>query len=34
MSVIITMAGAGSRFAKQGYTVPKYRVVANKKNFI
>lgn len=31
MSVIITMAGAGSRFAKQGYTVPKYRVVANKK---
>lgn len=31
MSVIITMAGAGSRFTEQGYTVPKYRVMANKK---
>lgn len=27
-SVIITMAGAGSRFAQAGYTVPKYEIIA------
>src|ERR1700712_4164325 len=26
--VVITMAGAGSRFAPAGYTVPKYEIVA------
>jgi dTDP-glucose pyrophosphorylase len=30
--VIITMAGAGSRFAAVGYTVPKYEIVANGRS--
>ncbi len=28
MTVLITMAGLGSRFAREGYTVPKYRIQA------
>lgn len=28
MTVVITMAGAGSRFSKQGYQVPKYMIRA------
>jgi NDP-sugar pyrophosphorylase family protein len=28
MFVVITMAGAGSRFEREGYTVPKYRIRA------
>jgi len=28
MSVIVTMAGLGSRFTKAGYTLPKYRLLA------
>jgi len=28
MTVLITMAGLGSRFAREGYTVPKYKVRA------
>ena len=31
MTVIITMAGVGSRFCKAGYTVPKYRIEAKGK---
>jgi dTDP-glucose pyrophosphorylase len=30
--IIITMAGAGSRFAAVGYTVPKYEIVANGRS--
>lgn len=29
MQIVITMAGAGSRFYKAGYTVPKYQIVAH-----
>ena len=28
MPVIITMAGMGSRFTREGYTVPKYKIFA------
>ncbi len=31
MTVIVTMAGAGSRFRKQGYEVPKYMIRARGK---
>mgnify|MGYP000181481982 CR=1 FL=1 len=31
MSVIITMAGAGSRFSKMGYSVPKYMIRARSR---
>ena len=29
MTVVITMAGAGSRFSKMGYSLPKYQIEAN-----
>jgi NDP-sugar pyrophosphorylase family protein len=29
--VVITMAGAGSRFAQAGYTMPKYEIVARER---
>lgn len=29
MTIVITMAGLGSRFKKAGYTVPKYEIVVN-----
>jgi NDP-sugar pyrophosphorylase family protein len=29
MTVVITMAGAGSRFLRQGYDLPKYQIQAN-----
>lgn len=29
MTIVITMAGLGSRFRKAGYTVPKYQIVVN-----
>jgi dTDP-glucose pyrophosphorylase len=29
--IVITMAGAGSRFRKVGYTVPKYEIVARNR---
>jgi choline kinase len=32
MTVIITMAGLGSRFTLEGYTVPKYKIIANGKS--
>lgn len=31
MTIVITMAGLGSRFKKAGYTVPKYRIEAHGK---
>lgn len=31
MDIIITMGGLGSRFARAGYTVPKYRIEAKGK---
>lgn len=31
MTVVITMAGLGSRFRKAGYTVPKYQIEAHGK---
>lgn len=31
MTIVITMAGLGSRFAKAGYTVPKYMIEAKGK---
>lgn len=31
MTIIITMAGLGSRFRKAGYTVPKYEIMAKGK---
>ena len=31
MTIVITMAGLGSRFAKAGYTVPKYMIEAHGK---
>lgn len=31
MKIIITMAGAGSRFKNIGINIPKYKIVANKK---
>lgn len=31
MTIVITMAGLGSRFAKAGYTVPKYMIEVHKK---
>lgn len=33
MTIIITMAGLGSRFKKAGYNCPKYMIEA-KENFI
>lgn len=32
MTVLITMAGLGSRFAAQGYTCPKYQIMANGRS--
>ena len=29
MTIVITMAGLGSRFRKAGYTVPKYQIEVN-----
>lgn len=31
MTIVITMAGLGSRFRKAGYTVPKYMIEAHQK---
>ena len=31
MTIVITMAGLGSRFRKAGYLVPKYRILAHGK---
>lgn len=31
LTVVITMAGLGSRFRKAGYTVPKYQIMAHGK---
>ena len=31
MTIVITMAGLGSRFRKVGYTVPKYMIEAHGK---
>lgn len=31
MTVVITMAGLGSRFRKAGYTVPKYEIVVRER---
>ena len=31
MTIVITMAGLGSRFKKAGYTVPKYMIEAHGK---
>ena len=31
MNIVITMAGAGTRFRKAGYTVPKYQIEAHSK---
>lgn len=31
MTIVITMAGLGSRFRKAGYTVPKYEIVVHGK---
>lgn len=31
MTIVITMAGLGSRFRKAGYTVPKYMIEAHGK---
>lgn len=31
MTIVITMAGLGSRFRKAGYNVPKYQIVAHEK---
>ena len=31
MTIVITMAGLGSRFRKAGYTVPKYMIEARGK---
>ena len=31
LTVLITMAGLGSRFRKVGYTVPKYQIEAHGK---
>lgn len=32
MTIVITMAGFGTRFKKAGYTVPKYQIVVHKKS--
>lgn len=32
MKIIITMAGEGSRFRKEGFTIPKHEIIANKKS--
>jgi dTDP-glucose pyrophosphorylase len=34
MNVVIPMAGFGSRFAKAGYTVPKYLIEVNNKTLL
>jgi len=34
MTVIVTMAGMGSRFAEAGYTVPKYRIMARGRSLL
>lgn len=34
MTVLITMAGVGSRFRKSGYTVPKYRITARGRTLM
>lgn len=34
MNVVITMAGLGSRFAKAGYTVPKYEIEVGGKSLL
>lgn len=31
LTIIITMAGLGSRFKEAGYNIPKYKIIANKK---
>ena len=31
MTIVITMAGLGSRFRKAGYQVPKYMIEAHEK---
>ena len=34
MTVVITMAGAGSRFKAVGYTEPKYEIIAHQKSLL
>ena len=34
MKVLVPMAGAGSRFKKEGYNVPKPLILVNKKPMV